>query len=79
MSSYKKIDLQMDFAAGFYLSEVQIPIYPHPITNCIRVCSILIHTGKGGGGKVEPERRLDANSSNSWVENTNTADGISSL
>ncbi len=34
---------------------------PHtpPLTYCIRVYSILFHTGKGGGGRVQPERRLE--------------------
>jgi hypothetical protein len=32
--------------------------YTSPFTHCIRVYSILIHTGKGGRGvgRVEPER-----------------------
>ncbi len=31
-----------------------------PYTHCIRVCSILIHTEKGGGWRrAEPERRLE--------------------
>ncbi len=31
---------------------------PHaPLTRCIRVYSILVHTEKGVGGRVEPERR----------------------
>jgi hypothetical protein len=45
MSSFKKIDLQRDFATGVYLSEAQNPI--PPLTHCIRVCSVLIHTGGG--------------------------------
>ncbi len=32
---------------------------PTPLTLCIRVYSILIHTRKGGGGRVEPEGRLE--------------------
>ncbi len=59
MSSSKIIDLKRYFAAGVYLSEAKNPIPPPPLTNCIRVYSILIHTGKGGGGRVEPERRLE--------------------
>jgi hypothetical protein len=46
MSASKNFDLQSDFAAGVYLSEAQNP--------SIRVHSILIHSGKGGGGRVEP-------------------------
>ncbi len=38
-----------DFAAGVYLPEAQNPI-PPPL-HCIRVYSIIIHTGKGGGGE----------------------------
>jgi hypothetical protein len=47
----------MDFAAGVYLSEVQNPI-PSPLyTLCsIRVYSILIHTGKGVGGRELNQR-----------------------
>jgi hypothetical protein len=48
----------MAFAAGVYLSEAQNPIPIPPPTHCIRVYSILIHTG-GGGGRIEPERRLE--------------------
>jgi hypothetical protein len=73
-------DLKRDFAACVYLSEAQNPIpppSPPPPTNCIRVYSKLIHTEKGGGGRVEPERR--GNSSHSWVENTNMTGCISSL
>jgi hypothetical protein len=40
--------------AGVYLSEAQNPA-PPPLTHCICVYSILIHTGKEG--RVEPERR----------------------
>jgi hypothetical protein len=47
----------MDFAAGVHLSEARNPI-PPPLTHCIRVNSILIHTGKGGG-RVEPDRKLE--------------------
>ncbi len=38
------------------------PRQPHtspPLTHCIRVYSILIHTGKGGRGESQPERRLE--------------------
>jgi hypothetical protein len=47
MSPSKKLTCK-DFAAGVYLSEAQNPI-PPPLTHCIHVCSILIHTRKGGG------------------------------
>ncbi len=59
----QKIDLLMDFAAGVYLSEDQNLIHrlpPPPYTTySTRVYSILFHTGKGMGGRVEPERRLE--------------------
>jgi hypothetical protein len=55
MSLIQKIDLLRDFVAGVYLSVAQNPI--PSLTHCIRVNSILIHTGKGRG--VEPERRLE--------------------
>jgi hypothetical protein len=42
-----------EFAASVYLSEAQ-----NNPSHCIRVYSILIHTGKGRMGRVEPERRL---------------------
>ncbi len=47
--------------------------FPPPLTHCLRVNSILIHTGKKGGGRVEPERRVEGQQgrSQSWVENTN--------
>jgi hypothetical protein len=41
---------------GRYLSEAQKSL-PLPLTHCIRVFGIFIHTGKGEGGRVEPERR----------------------
>ncbi len=48
MSSSKKIDLWRDIWAGVYLSVAQNPTIPI-LTHCIRVYSILIHKGKGGG------------------------------
>jgi hypothetical protein len=57
MSSSKKIDLYRDFAASVYLSEAQNPIPLFPLTHCMSVYSILIHTRKGGRGRVIPERR----------------------
>ncbi len=47
MSSTKKNDLQRDFAAGVFLSEapsLSTTPYPPPLTHCIRVYCILIHT-----------------------------------
>ncbi len=37
------------FRQVFYLSEAP-PLHTPPFTHCMRVYSILIHTGKGGGG-----------------------------
>jgi hypothetical protein len=66
MSSSKMFLLERDFAAGVYLSAAQNLIPP---THCIRVYSILVHTGEGGElSHREGER---ANRSQSWVENTN--------
>ncbi len=52
MSSSKKLYLKRQFAAGVYLYEAKNPKSPSPLTHCICVYSILIHTGaKGGGGE----------------------------
>ncbi len=48
MSPSDKIDLSRDFAAGVYLSEAQNQ-YTTPLTHCIPVYSILIHTERGRG------------------------------
>jgi hypothetical protein len=49
MSSAKKIyPGKEDFGAGVYLPQAQNPITPPPLTHCISVYSIPIHTGKGG-------------------------------
>jgi hypothetical protein len=45
-----------DFVEGVNLSEAQNPITPPPThTHYIRVYSILIHLGKGGGGENQRE------------------------
>ncbi len=49
-----------DFVSGVYLSEAKDPIPPSPPppTNCTRVYSTLIHTGKGGeGGELNQRER----------------------
>ncbi len=52
MSSSKKIDLYRDFAAGVYLSEAPFPpMTPSPLVHNVYVYRILIHTGKGVGGR----------------------------
>ncbi len=69
--------------AGVYLSEVQNPILSHPLHTVYEyeyLYSILIHTGKGGGGEELNQRGGErGGSSQSWVENTNMTDCISSL
>jgi hypothetical protein len=43
---------------GVFLSEAQNPMSPPPLyTVYVYINSKLIHTGKGGGGRVEPQRR----------------------
>jgi hypothetical protein len=49
MSASKKLTCKGTLQEGVYLSEAQNPIPPPP-SHCIRVYSILLHTGKG---KVE--------------------------
>ncbi len=78
MSSSKK------FTCKGTLRQVLIclrPKTPYPLlTHCIRVYSMLIHTGKGGGGGELNHREEDSgNRSQSWVENTDMTDYISSL
>ena len=50
MSSSEKIDLYRDFATGVYLSEAPNPV-PLPLS-LHTVYTVLIHTGRGVGGKV---------------------------
>ncbi len=44
MSSFKKIDLWSDFAAGVYLSKAQSPMLPPLHTVYVHTVHILIHT-----------------------------------
>ncbi len=71
----------MNMAAGVYLSEAQNPIPPPPPTQCILVYRILIYTGKGGGEgwRLNQREGYRGNSSQSWVENANLTNCISSL
>jgi hypothetical protein len=52
---------------------------PEPPYILIRVYSILVHTGKGGGGELNHKEGESGRSSQSWVENTKMTDFISSL
>ncbi len=60
------------------MSEAQKPILTI-LTHCMRVYSILIHTGKGGERRVEPEIRFGGQQFTKLGRNTNMADCISSL
>ncbi len=79
MSSSKKIDLSRDFPAGVYLSEAHNPIPPPPLH------TVCIHTGMGvgGGGELNQRKGGDGQEGEyrlqSWLENTNMTDCISSL
>ncbi len=57
----KKIYLLRDFAAGVYLTQNPIPNPPPLFTlySVLVYMSIFIHTGNGGGGGLEPERRVE--------------------
>jgi hypothetical protein len=58
MSSSKRIDLQGNLAADVYLSEAQNPIpLPYTLYTCI-LYAYSHREGGGGGGRVEPDRRL---------------------
>ena len=48
-------------------------------TGSINSGTVLVHTGKGGGGGDEPVRRLRWRQFTRGVENTNKTDCISSL
>ncbi len=71
-----------DFAAGVYMSEAQHPI-PPPLTHFVSVyvysIQYYIHTGKGEGGRIEPERRLKGQQFTKLGRNPNMTDWISSL
>ncbi len=65
MSSYKKIDLNSDFAVGVYLSSLYPPNF---VTHCISICTYLKkRRGRGRGESSTKEK----------VENTNIARCIS--
>jgi hypothetical protein len=75
-SSKKNKGEKKDFAAGFYLPEAQYPI-PPPLTHCTVYVYIIYYSHREGElNQREGER---GNSSQSWIENTNITDCISSL
>jgi hypothetical protein len=59
MWSSTKIYLYRDFATGVYLSEAQKPIHPPPLHTVYVYTVYLFKQGRGGRGRVEPERRLE--------------------
>ncbi len=75
MSSSKHIDRYRDYAAGVHMSEAQNAIPPPPLHTVYVYTVYLFTQGTGEGGRVE----LEGYSSESWVENTNMNDCISSL
>ncbi len=77
MSSSKKIDLLMDFAAGVYLSEARNPI-PPPLPT-VYVYKVYLFTQGRGGGRVEPERRLEGQQFTKLGQNTNMTECISKI
>jgi hypothetical protein len=77
MSSSKKIDFWRDFAAVVYLSEAQDPIPP---LHTVYMYAVYLFTqGTGEGGELNQREGERGNGSQSWVENTNMIDCISSL
>jgi hypothetical protein len=54
----KKLTCKGTLRQVFYLSEAPSPpMTPYsPLIHCIRVYSILIHTGKEGGGEITREK-----------------------
>jgi hypothetical protein len=58
----KKVTCRRDFAAGVYLAEAQNPIPPpfHTVAHTAYVYALYLFTqGRGEGGRVGPERRLE--------------------
>ncbi len=68
----------MDFAADVYLSEPRTHT-PPLLTHCIRTQVFLFTHGRGEGGELNQREGERGNSSQSWVENSNMTDSISSL
>jgi hypothetical protein len=67
----------MNFAAGDYLSEAQKPITPLSLLHTVYYSH---REGGGGRGVIVNQRKVErGHSSQSWVDNTNMTDCISSL
>ncbi len=67
--SSKKLTCVRNIAAGIHLPEAQNPYTPHLYT-LLHTAYMYIHTGKGG--ELNQREVLRGNSSQSWIENTNT-------
>ncbi len=76
------IDLYRDSVAGVFLSEAQNsipPPLPYTLYTCIQYTFSHREVGEEGE-RVEPQRRGEGQQvTQSWVENTNMTDCISSL
>ncbi len=59
MSSYKKIDLLRNFAAGVYLSEAQNPIPPPPLHTVYVYKVYLFSQGREEGGELNQREGLE--------------------
>ncbi len=78
MSSSKNFICKSTLRQMFICLRPRTPYHP-PLTHCIHVYSILIHTEKGGGGELNQKEGLRGNSLQSQVEDTNMTDCIFSL
>jgi hypothetical protein len=81
MSSSKKFTWKVTFWQMFICLKSRTPSSPPPLHTVYEyLYSILIHTGKVGGGEELNQREGErGGSSQSWVENANMTDCISSL
>jgi hypothetical protein len=75
----KKLTCTETLQQVFIFLRPREPHTPPPLTHCMRVYSILIHTRKGGGGELYQREGERGNSSQSWVEIANMTACISIL